>query len=111
MVLRRSYQVSGGTHASPRRALATPPETPLASRRRNAAPPRSAIGWWFALFGVLAIGFAVEGCRSSSSGKPLRRARQRVFVLGFDGMDPTLARKWMDEGKLPNLKRLSEQGT
>jgi predicted AlkP superfamily phosphohydrolase/phosphomutase len=41
----------------------------------------------------------------------VRRARQRVFVLGFDGMDPTLARKWMDEGKLPNLKRLSEQGT
>ena len=41
----------------------------------------------------------------------MRRAKQRVFVLGFDGMDPTLARKWMDEGKLPNLKRLSEQGT
>jgi len=38
-------------------------------------------------------------------GQAVRRARQRVFVLGFDGMDPTLARKWMDEGKLPNLKR------
>src|SRR5687768_3667153 len=47
----------------------------------------------------------------SSSGKPLRRAGQRVFVLGFDGMDPTLARQYMDEGKLPNLKRLSETGT
>jgi predicted AlkP superfamily phosphohydrolase/phosphomutase len=43
-------------------------------------------------------------------GKPLRRAKQRVFVIGFDGMDPTLARKWMGEGKLPNLKALAEEG-
>src|SRR6188474_82040 len=57
-----------------------------------------------------ALAVAAYGC-SSPSGKPVRRAKQRVFVLGFDGMDPTLARKWMDEGKLPNLKRLSEQGT
>jgi predicted AlkP superfamily phosphohydrolase/phosphomutase len=34
-----------------------------------------------------------------------------VYVLGFDGMDPTLARRWMEEGKLPNLKRLAESGT
>jgi predicted AlkP superfamily phosphohydrolase/phosphomutase len=26
-------------------------------------------------------------------------------------MDPTLARKWMDEGKLPNLKKLADEGT
>ena len=60
---------------------------------------------------VLIASLTLGGCGSSSSGKPVRRAKQRVFVLGFDGMDPTLARKWMDEGKLPNLKRLSEQGT
>jgi predicted AlkP superfamily phosphohydrolase/phosphomutase len=34
-----------------------------------------------------------------------------VFIMGFDGMDPTLARKFMDEGKLPNLKRLADSGT
>jgi predicted AlkP superfamily phosphohydrolase/phosphomutase len=44
-------------------------------------------------------------------GKPLRRTKQRVFVMGFDGMDPTLARKLMDEGKLPNLRKLAESGT
>lgn len=61
---------------------------------------------------AIAVGAAtLTACGSSSSGKPVRRAKQRVFVLGFDGMDPNLARKWMDEGKLPNLKRLSEQGT
>src|SRR5262245_36839251 len=50
-------------------------------------------------------------CSSSPPGKPVRRAKQKVVVMGFDGMDPTLARKLMDEGKLPNLKRLSETGT
>jgi len=60
---------------------------------------------------LLVLAAVIVAACSRSSGKPVRRARQRVFVLGFDGMDPTLARKWMDEGKLPNLKRLAEQGT
>src|SRR5262245_1664245 len=62
------------------------------------------------LLAALAAVVAFAAC-SRSSGKPVRRARQRVFVLGFDGMDPTLARRWMDEGKLPNLKKLADQGT
>ena len=57
-----------------------------------------------------ATALSAGGCKSGSD-KPLRRARQRVFVMGFDGMDPTLSRKFMDEGKLPNLKKLSELGT
>ena len=32
--------------------------------------------------------------------------RQKLVILGFDGMDPRLVQKWMDEGKLPNLKKL-----
>jgi len=35
----------------------------------------------------------------------------QVVVLGFDGADPVLAKKWMDEGKLPNLARLASTGT
>jgi predicted AlkP superfamily phosphohydrolase/phosphomutase len=35
---------------------------------------------------------------------------ERVVVLGFDGMDPVLARRWMEAGKLPNFSRLAEQG-
>jgi predicted AlkP superfamily phosphohydrolase/phosphomutase len=50
-------------------------------------------------------------CSTRATGKPQRRAKERVFVLGFDGMDPHLARKWMDEGKLPNLKKLADTGT
>ena len=53
-----------------------------------------------------------SSCSSTPKGaKALRRSQQRVAILGFDGMDPTLVRKFMDEGKLPNLKRLSEMGT
>src|SRR6185369_677942 len=60
---------------------------------------------------VAAIGLLAEACGSHPSGKPVRRAKQRVFVMGFDGMDPTLAKRFMDEGKLPNLKRLADEGT
>jgi predicted AlkP superfamily phosphohydrolase/phosphomutase len=35
---------------------------------------------------------------------------QRMVILGFDGLDPTLTSKWMTEGKLPNMKRLAERG-
>lgn len=59
--------------------------------------------------GVLAL---ATGCSSATvPGKPSRRAVQRVVVMGFDGMDPTLASRWMDEGKLPHLKKLAESGT
>jgi predicted AlkP superfamily phosphohydrolase/phosphomutase len=60
---------------------------------------------------VSAVAIGLTACSHGDSGKPLRRSKQRVFVMGFDGMDPTLARKWMDEGKLPNLKKLAEEGS
>lgn len=37
------------------------------------------------------------------------RAR-RVVVLGLDGLDPVLARRWMDEGQLPHLDALRREG-
>ncbi len=36
---------------------------------------------------------------------------ERVIILGFDGADPDLVQTFMDQGRLPNLKRLAEQGT
>ncbi len=36
---------------------------------------------------------------------------QKVIFLGLDGLDPKLAEKWMEEGKLPNLSRLRQHGT
>ena len=64
-----------------------------------------------ALAAGLALTLPLADCtKGLPGGKPLRRAKQRVFVIGFDGMDPTLARKCMDEGKLPNLKALADEG-
>lgn len=35
----------------------------------------------------------------------------RLVILGLDGMEPTLAERFMAEGKLPNLARLKKEGT
>jgi predicted AlkP superfamily phosphohydrolase/phosphomutase len=35
---------------------------------------------------------------------------QKMVILGFDGMDPDLVEQFVRDGKLPNLKRLIDQG-
>ncbi|MBN1880131.1 alkaline phosphatase family protein [bacterium] len=35
---------------------------------------------------------------------------QQVLLIGLDGFDPVLAQQWMDDGCLPVLKSLSNQG-
>lgn len=35
---------------------------------------------------------------------------QKLIVLGFDGATPSLLLKWVEEGELPNLKRIMETG-
>lgn len=37
-------------------------------------------------------------------------ATKKVLVLGFDGMDPVLLRRYMGEGIMPNFKLLKERG-
>jgi predicted AlkP superfamily phosphohydrolase/phosphomutase len=37
-------------------------------------------------------------------------AQPRVIVLGIDGLDPKLLRKFMEAGKLPNFSRLARAG-
>ena len=37
--------------------------------------------------------------------------QQKLVILGFDGMDPKLVQKWMDEGKLPNMQKLAKRGS
>ncbi len=43
-------------------------------------------------------------------GKPLQTRVRRLVIVGFDGQDPRLTDRFLAEGKLPNLKRLSEMG-
>lgn len=35
---------------------------------------------------------------------------KRMIVVGLDGFDPGLAKQYMDEGRMPNFKRLAEKG-
>jgi hypothetical protein len=39
------------------------------------------------------------------------QAPKKLIILGFDGADAKLTEQWMNEGKLPNLAKLREQGT
>ncbi len=34
----------------------------------------------------------------------------KILILGVDGMDPRLTRKYVDEGKMPNVKKYIERG-
>ena len=60
------------------------------------------------LFVLLAV------CLGSALGCGTRRSpetfHQKLVILGFDGLDPRLVQRWMNEGKLPNLKKLASQG-
>lgn len=45
------------------------------------------------------------GCGHTPPDKP------GVFVLGVDGMDPVILQRLMDEGRMPNFKKLAESGS
>ena len=40
-----------------------------------------------------------------------RPKAEKVVVIGLDGLDPDLAERFMNEGKLPNFQRLKESGS
>jgi predicted AlkP superfamily phosphohydrolase/phosphomutase len=37
--------------------------------------------------------------------------KEKVIIIGFDGMDPDFVQKFMGEGYLPHFKKLADQGT
>lgn len=42
--------------------------------------------------------------------KPNKSLSSKILCLGVDGLDPRLTRKYVDEGKMPNVKKLIERG-
>lgn len=54
--------------------------------------------------GSVLVVLVLSGCGRDLSDQP------RVLFIGMDGMDPVLLQQWMDQGKLPNFKKLSEKG-
>lgn len=73
-------------------------------------------GGWF-LTGLLVVA-ALAAARialpardaSAQAGTQAGARSERVIVLGIDGVDYDLLRGWMDEGLLPNFKRLAQLG-
>jgi predicted AlkP superfamily phosphohydrolase/phosphomutase len=55
---------------------------------------------------LAAVLAAVLACSSS----PRSTYSQKLVILGFDGMDPDLAERWMKEGKLPTFAKLAAEG-
>ena len=55
--------------------------------------------------------FALLLLTSCQSRRSDQSGGKKLIVLGIDGMDPQLLRKFMQEGKMPNFSRLVEQGS
>jgi predicted AlkP superfamily phosphohydrolase/phosphomutase len=55
---------------------------------------------------LLALGFL----GTAACTEPPTHDRPKLVVLGFDGMDPDLMDRWMNEGQLPNISLLAKQG-
>lgn len=66
------------------------------------SPFRAARAALLALAAVL-----TAGCGTEADAPPVE---SRLVVIGFDGMDPTLLERWMDEGVLPEFARLRAEG-
>src|SRR5688500_3265952 len=58
---------------------------------------------------VVLVAAAVLWTYRSRSAPP-SRYWQKMVILGFDGMDPDLVRQLVQNGRLPNFKRLIDQG-
>ena len=52
------------------------------------------------------------GAAGACSGRhPPEMFKQKLVILGFDGMDPRLVQRWMDQGRLPNMQKLAKLGS
>jgi predicted AlkP superfamily phosphohydrolase/phosphomutase len=59
---------------------------------------------------ALCIALGSVFATSCGAGAPPEKFKQKMVILGFDGMDPRLVEQWMKEGKLPNFQKLASQG-
>lgn len=80
-----------------------PYEDPPKSR---AARPQANCLWPIALL------LAVTGALLSACSRPVNAARaHKVIVLGMDGLDPQLLHQYIEDGRMPNFKRLEREGS
>src|SRR4051794_14710951 len=65
---------------------------------------------WRRRLALIALGASLL-CAATCANRPApSRYSQRLVILGFDGMDPTLLNRWLAAGLLPNIAKLATQG-
>ncbi len=67
-------------------------------------------GTFFLALGIILIWPIKAVVRIFTSMGKSKAKVKRVIVIGLDGFDPGLAQKYMDEGRMPNFKKLAEEG-
>src|SRR4051794_9581076 len=65
---------------------------------------------WRPRLALIALGACLVSAATCTRGPSPSRFSQRLVILGFDGMDPTLLNKWLAAGQLPNIAKLAAQG-
>jgi len=69
------------------------------------------VGSLFLAIGILLIYPVKLAWRFATGAGRISGETKRLVIVGFDGMDPLLARRFMDEGRMPNLKALAAEGS
>jgi len=75
---------------------------PLPSSRRAARAALAA--------GTACVATLLAASPARADG-PVAEPKPGAFVLGIDGMDPVILQRLMDEGKMPEFKRLAAEGS
>ena len=68
------------------------------------------VGTFFLAFGIVLIWPIKLVWKLFSLRGRAKPKVKRMIVVGLDGFDPGLAQKYMDEGRMPNFKKLAEKG-
>ncbi|TLY52994.1 MAG: hypothetical protein E6K53_02400 [Gammaproteobacteria bacterium] len=59
---------------------------------------------------ILLVAGALLSLLAGCQRAPAPVVHSRVVVIGFDGMDPNLAERWMADGTLPHFAQLAKSG-
>lgn len=68
------------------------------------------IGTFFLAFGIVLLWPLKAVVRLAIRRNPNKPKVKRCIVVGLDGFDPGLARKFSEEGLMPNFKKLADEG-
>ncbi len=60
---------------------------------------------------ILIIAGALFLSFSRISQPTMRNMKEKIIIIGFDGMDPEFVEKFMGEGHLPHFRKLADQGS